>query len=271
MSRPHVYRAQAIVLRRADFAEADRLLTLYTPELGKVRALAKGVRRPGSKLAGHLELFCHSNLLLAVGRNLDIVTQAQTIDAFAGLRERLPLIAAAHYLCELVDAFDEERVENGPVFDLLRGALAMLPRAAAAEWVVRYVEVQALRLFGYATELRRCVLCRAPAERLAAFSAYRGGALCAACAEHEAPIAPVSAQALRVLASLQAGDVLMARRLHAPPPVAREVAATLRYHIRFVLERDLRSTQFLDTLEPYVAAPRAGLRQVAEARGVVRP
>ncbi|MFQ5886561.1 MAG: DNA repair protein RecO, partial [Anaerolineae bacterium] len=87
MQRERLYRAEAIVLRRMNLGEADRLLTLYTPEWGKIRVVAKGVRKPTSRKAGHLELFTHSRLLIAKGRSLDIVTQAETITPFLPLRK----------------------------------------------------------------------------------------------------------------------------------------------------------------------------------------
>ncbi len=89
MDRERLYRTEAVVLKRSDFGEADRLLTLYTPRLGKCRVLAKGVRRLTSRKAGHLELFTHAQLLVAKARSLDIVTQAETIDAYANLRKDL--------------------------------------------------------------------------------------------------------------------------------------------------------------------------------------
>lgn len=124
--RERLYRVEAIVLKRSDFGEADRLLTLYTPDRGKLRAIAKGARKPSSRKSGHVELFTHSTLLLAKGRHLDIVTQADTLDAFLPLRENLERLGYAYYLAELVDQFAEENVENHPLFDLLRRALGWL-------------------------------------------------------------------------------------------------------------------------------------------------
>lgn len=99
------YQIDAIIIKRHKFAEADRLLTLFTADYGKVRAIAKGALRPGSKLGGNVELLTYSRLMLARGRNLDIVTQAQAIDTFLPLRESLELMSCGFYLSELVDTF----------------------------------------------------------------------------------------------------------------------------------------------------------------------
>ncbi|MBI4630353.1 MAG: DNA repair protein RecO [Chloroflexi bacterium] len=88
-SRERTFRTEAIVLRRKDFGEADRILTLFTPELGKIRAVAKGIRKPASRKAGHLELYTRSRLLVAKGRDMDIVTQAETVESYRPLREDL--------------------------------------------------------------------------------------------------------------------------------------------------------------------------------------
>ena len=88
-ARDRTYRTEAVVLRRKDFGEADRVLTLLTPEHGKVRVVAKGIRKPASRKAGHLDLFMRSKLLVAKGRDLDIITQAETMSAYRPLREYL--------------------------------------------------------------------------------------------------------------------------------------------------------------------------------------
>ena len=91
MSRERLYRSEAIVLRRQDFGEADRLLTLFTPALGKIRVVAKGARKPQSRKAGHIESFMRTKMLFARGRNLDLVTQAELVEPYRALREDLPL------------------------------------------------------------------------------------------------------------------------------------------------------------------------------------
>src|SRR6478735_605163 len=87
MRLERVYRTEGIVLRRQDFGEADRIITLYSPTHGKIRAIGKGVRRTKSRVGGHVELFTHVNVLVAQGRNLDIITQAEARGTFAAIRD----------------------------------------------------------------------------------------------------------------------------------------------------------------------------------------
>jgi DNA repair protein RecO (recombination protein O) len=117
--RERTYWTEAIVLRRTDFGEADRLLTVFTPERGKIKLIAKGARRPTSRKSGHVELFSHGQFLVAVGRELDIITQAETLEPFLPLRNDLLRTTYAYYLAELSDAFAAERDENRPLFELL--------------------------------------------------------------------------------------------------------------------------------------------------------
>src|SRR5689334_11502589 len=135
--RERVYRTEAVIIRRTDFGEADRLLTLITP-LGKRRVVAKGARKTISRLAGHIELFTHATLLLAVGRSLDIVTQSVILHSYDTLRSDLRRIGAAYYAAELVDRLLEEEDENRPAFDLLVSTLGALDITRNIDMVLRY-------------------------------------------------------------------------------------------------------------------------------------
>ena len=123
---PHVYSTEAITLRRTDFGEADRILTLFTPTYGKVRAIAKGARRTTSRLAGHLEPFTRTQLLLASGRDLDIVTQAEGRERLDALRDDVWHATAAWYLAELVDRFLEDADPHPRLYGLFVKTLRQL-------------------------------------------------------------------------------------------------------------------------------------------------
>ena len=161
MRNSHLYRTEAVVLKRSDFGEADRLVTLYTPNLGKLRVIAKGIRRPVSKMAGHLELFTHSQPLLAKGRNLDLITQSETIESFRALRENLVRTTLAHYVAELTERLTPEHLEDYPLYRLLVETLRRIDTGSQPDVAVRYFEVQLLDNLGYRPQLQHCVQCRA--------------------------------------------------------------------------------------------------------------
>lgn len=113
------YKTEGIILKRSNFGEADRILTIFTKHYGKIKARAPGIRRTTSRKSAHLELFNLASLFLAQGKTMDIVTEAQTISNFPSLRKDLEKVGVAYYLCELVDSLCPEKQENSEVFNLL--------------------------------------------------------------------------------------------------------------------------------------------------------
>ena len=249
MRRERLYRTEAIVLKRSNFGEADRLLTLYTPKLGKIRAIAKGVRKPTSRKSGHVELFTHSQLLIAKGRNLDIVTQAETVHAFRSLREDLLRTTYAYYAAELLDLFVEEGIENRPLFDLLLAMLGWLGDASDLALTTRFFELRLLSLLGYRPQLFQCVACRRQIEPVSNFfSAADGGILCADCGQNHQGAQEITLNALKVLRFMQTRDYDTCRRLRLSPPLHGELETVLYHYITYTLERNLKSVKFLKTL-----------------------
>lgn len=132
MRRPRVYTTDALILKRMDYGEADRILTLFTPGRGKIKAIAKGARRTTSRIAGHVELFTRSQLQLATGRELEIITQGESRERFPHLRAGLWHATTAFYLAELIDKFTEEHHEYADLYTLLIDSLRRLDDDAAA-------------------------------------------------------------------------------------------------------------------------------------------
>src|SRR5437773_4085006 len=117
-TREHLYKSEALIIKRINLGEADKILTIFTPNFGKLRVVAKGVRKVTSRLAGHVELFTRSQMLLAKGRNLDIVTQSEIVDAYRSMHDELSRLARASYAAELLDRFTPEALESYPSYKL---------------------------------------------------------------------------------------------------------------------------------------------------------
>ena len=246
MRAPRVYRTPAVVLKRTDFGEADKVLTVYTPFHGKLRVVAKGVRRPGSRMGGHLDLLTHSNLLLAHGRNMDIVTQSETVESFIGLRDDLHRASHGYQVAELLDRMTEEAHEDRATYESLLEALRRIADDPDPELAVRQFEVTLLDRLGYRPQLRACVACGSPLERVDSYySAALGGVLCPACGRLEPTGRAISANAFAMLRLLQSGDYPTANRVRKDEPLRREVEAILRLQTSYVLERDLNATAFV--------------------------
>ena len=249
MPPPRVYKTEAIVLRQRKLGEADKIITLYTPNFGKLEAVAKGVRRPKSRLAGHLEVLTYTSAMLAQGRNLDVVTQAQAIESFAPVRDDLDRLSRALYAAELVDRFSPEGAESYHMFQLLLGTLRRLAAGAAADVVLRYFEMQLLTLAGFQPQLQRCLSCQRPLTPVPNyFSPSAGGVLCPSCGPGTVTSRPLSVSALKVMRLLQGGAFGDISRVRIGPTLAQELEFHLRADLVHVLERDVRSAAFIDRL-----------------------
>ena len=159
MSRPRLYTTEAVVLRSSPIGEADRLLTALTPWMGKLRITARGVRRPKSKLGGHLEPLTRSTLTIAKGQNLDTVTGADAREMFSTLKEDLPRLSAALYLTELVDSLNPLESPNPPGYFTYLEGLRAIEMRNRIDLVLRYLEICLLGQSGFSPELRQCVEC----------------------------------------------------------------------------------------------------------------
>ena len=256
MSKPRNYQSEAIIIKKTKLGEADRILTLYTPHLGKIQAVAKGVRRPRSKLAGHLELLTHSQVSFARGRNLDTITGSQTINSFLPLKSDLQLTSYALYTTELVNQFTADHIENHPLFQLLLDTMHRLCQGSDNELVLRYFELQLLNQVGYRPQLHQCVSCRSRLEpTTSSFCSSAGGMLCPSCRQSQLLTYPLSVNGLKVLRLLQNSDYNTAKRLKLTPELSRELEGVMRDYTRYLLEREVRSATWLDTLSRFVPYP----------------
>jgi DNA repair protein RecO (recombination protein O) len=268
MRQQHSYSIEAVILKRIDFGEADRILTLFTPTRGKLHAIAKGTRRPVSKKAGHLELLNRSQLQLALGRNLDIITQAEGRENFLHLRGELWHMTCGFYLAELVDRFVADSTPHLDIYGLLLETLRYLDADASAlqqqraqgsllpsgeqengrtRLLLRYFELHLLSSIGYEPALQNCAHCASglrPEEN--GFKASLGGVLCPQCSRFWER--RLSLNALKVLRFLQRSKWIEASHLRVDARLQAELEAVMHDLLRFHLERDLKSWSFLDML-----------------------
>jgi DNA repair protein RecO (recombination protein O) len=223
-----------------DLGEADRIVTLFSRDLGKIRAVAKGVRKTTSRSAGHLEPFTLSDIMFAVGRELDVISQADTLESFRQVREDLVLTTHAYYLAEVVDLLTEDRMENRAVFDTLVEGLRDLAEHTDSRLVLIIFHLRLLEALGYRPELRECVNCRATIEPdRNQFSAQVGGVLCPGCGPRESSAHAVGTSVLKLLRFLQQTEGR--RAVSVPVAVGREAEALLRNYAEHIVERRLRS------------------------------
>ncbi len=250
MSDPREYKTEAIVIKKTKLGEADTILTFFTPNLGKIQGFARSLRKPKSKLAGHLELLTHSQVSFVRGRNLDTIIGSQTINSFLLLRNDLWLTSCGLYIAELVNQFTAEREENRAVFELLLATLERLTAENDKELVLRFFELHLLESAGYRPQLRQCTACHRPLEPVPNyFHPAAGGLLCPGCAQEQTLAYLLSLNAQKVLRLLQTThDFGEVSRVRIDATLSRELDDVLRGYLRYLLEREVRSAAWLDEL-----------------------
>ena len=247
MARPRIYKTEGVVLRQMPLGEADRLLTMFSPDLGKLRVVARGVRRAKSKLAGHTEQLTRVRISVAVGRNLDALSEAETIDSFRRLKEDLGHVSQALYLAELVDGFTVEQSPNPGAYRLLLDALSALDADRPTGFLLRHFELGLLRRSGFGPELRQCVACGRglePEDHM--LTCAGGGALCRECRPTATdPLLRVSLPNMKLLRFLQRASLDQALELTASRELSAESERVMSAYVRHVLERETKSAAFL--------------------------
>jgi DNA repair protein RecO (recombination protein O) len=243
-----IYVTDAIVLSRFDLGEADRVLTLVTPEYGKLKAIAKGVRRQKSRLGGSLEPFAELRVQLARGRTFDVVTQVTVNHAWLRLRDSLESAATAWYLAELADRSLEERHAAEPLYALLRRAYELLDAGMDPGRVARWYEMHLSDELGVRPELERCVECDRVLEPDDTFRWVPplGGVLCQRDPGPPVQRTRISLEALKLLRAYQRLDAEALSELRLDPATERETEIAMRAFVAHVLEREARSLPFLD-------------------------
>lgn len=263
VSTERLYRTEGIVMRRRNQGEADRVLTLCTP-LGKLEVIAKGARKVHSRKAGHVELFCRSGFVISrVKNSWDIVSQAETIEPHARLREDLLRGAHARYAVELLDRFFTQEEGSPALFDLLDHTLTWLCQDQDLDLAVRFYEQHLLGLAGFRPELLTCVgehersavlqPCEpAEDERPFGLDPDRGGALCRDCyagARVQQGIVPLSPDGLCLLQECQRGPYTRLRARKIPPALHAEAERVMQHYITHHLERSVSAGAFLRKLK----------------------
>ncbi|MGH2399874.1 MAG: DNA repair protein RecO [bacterium] len=242
-----VYKAEAIVIRRSNLGEADRILTLFTREHGKLSAVAKGARKPRSRFAGRLELFTQLRALLARGRTLDVVSQVDVIDPFAALRTDIARMGAASFVAEVTDRATPERDTQPATYSVLRQALRLIA-AGDPETPVMWYAAQILSSSGYGPVVDRCVICGKPVTGAGVFSFSLGGSVCGADRGRDPEAVPASAVALAAIGFLREASAASLSRIALQRRQRAEVDGLLRRYLEYRLEVKLRSPPVIERL-----------------------
>jgi len=244
------YSAEGVILKKTNFGEADRLLTIFTKYKGKIRSLAKGVRKITSRRSPNLELLNHVKAQFAGGKTFDVVTEVTTITTHKKIKENLFKVSLGFHIAEITDEFLPEDQINRELFELLISTLARLNKEEDAERIkkiVRAFEIKLLAITGYKPQLGHCVKCgRALSVTGNFISPQAGGVLDKRCAVGEVFLRPVSADSIKLLRFLQGNTPAKIDRLTIPHSLNSELEAILKFYIEYLLEKELKSVKFIE-------------------------
>jgi DNA repair protein RecO (recombination protein O) len=236
----HLYRDTAVVLRTYKLGEADRIVVLLTEEHGKIRAVAKGVRKTTSKFGARLEPMSHVRLLLAQGRELDIVSQAETVETLAPMMVDLDHLTSGIAVLEAADQMSLEREPQPHLYRMVVGALRTIGERSGP-LVVPAFYWKLLAAEGVAPELDACVRCGEDGP-LVAFDMDQGGVLCRAC-RTGAPLSEDALEVMRMILGGRLNDALAVPASSTTHEVAAHATRALEHHI----ERRLRTVAMFES------------------------
>ncbi|MGE5397400.1 MAG: DNA repair protein RecO [Chitinophagales bacterium] len=229
------YRVSALVLKSINFKETDQIVTMLSHELGKVRAIARGVKKPRSTLRGLVQPFCHSHFYMIKTGDMFLITQGKIIDFYGGIREDLNKTLQSAYLMELADKslIDEEPAQS--VLDLALSILKYIDEKPLSPLPVRYFETRLLGLLGYEPILKHCSSCGARGG-LNHFSSNAGGALCGKCS-NIIPAVKVKPSTLAIIHAMQNQTPEFLTNLHPTPEMEKEMERVLEDFLEYYLDK----------------------------------
>jgi DNA repair protein RecO (recombination protein O) len=247
--RDRNYRVKAIVIGRSDFGESDRVYTLFSLERGKIRAVAKGVRRPKSRLQSGLDFFCTSSLYISKGRGLDIITSATIVSRPFAEGHSLDSIGYVSHLAEMTSRMMAEDQESESVYDLLSGAISAIDLGIDPDVVIRSFELGLLKHNGYNIDLYHCTTCgKSLQETSNLLSPVTGGFVCEDCRSPLMGGRVLSVNAQKFLRVVDRQGIQAAQQLRLPFEVVAELDVAMRDFLKFVIERDPASLRVLQEL-----------------------
>ena len=236
------YQTPAIVIGRHNFGEADRIMVILTPERGVIRAVAKGVRRIKSKLAGHLELFCQSDLMLVEGRNLDILTSAR-LQHHVSVTNDYDCMKLAYLVAEMVNKLGSEGEHPG-LYELVQQTLRALEEGTASDTLELWFKIRLLDTLGYRPELGACIVCgTADPHKSYRFNQEQGGIVDQGCAQ--AGNMPMSHDHIKFWRVLLDYPLEVAQRVPSATQLAAETMPICSQFYAFTFGKTFKSAEAL--------------------------
>ena len=252
-------KTEAIVIRTYPLRDTHKIITFYTPDFGRVKAVAYGVKSPKSKLSGRLELLNHGMLMFNHRENRDLQSLSgfELIEGFDGIRDDFARITYGCYLAELVDAIAAEGDANPEIFHLLQNTYHLLADIEDVAMLARVFEIKFLDLAGYAPQLSQCANCgsnvtgsdtKTQGTPVMLFSVRHGGMLCNNCQHRDTSAYSITPGSCELLKTLRKSELEKINRIRASTRNHRELKLILSSFIRYHTERNLKSLRFIESV-----------------------
>lgn len=264
MPRIRPIRTEAIVLRQRPLGDADRICVLFSPTRGRVEAVAKGVRKPLSKMSGHVEPLSRAQFGLAQGRTLFVITEAQTLDSWPPLHDDVERMTEALAMAELVDRSTDVDVSSAPLYHLLRHSLEALAGTSSPPAIRWWFSLRFLDQQGYRPELDACVRCRSEVGPDAnGYAPADGGVVCPTC--HGSGVGrQLSSPVFRLLRYMRRSSAESTAQVRVGAETSAELEQHLRLSLEQALDSRLRSSGFAEELARAETIGRNASRAAAE-------
>lgn len=240
-----IYKTQAIIIKRKNFGEADRLITLYTQKFGKIKAIAKGVRRSKAKMIGFMEPFYLLDLQLAEGKNLDIITSTILLNDFSNIRQKEKLLNQAYFMAEILDGLVREEVESEEIFNLLSNFLTVLNQEKD-KLLLSFFSIKLLSMLGHQPEIYHCVKCH---EKIKPgfnyFSSNIGGILCENCFQYDLQAKNIFINTIKIMRLIIENNIEILDKLKLDNNTEKELQSILINYVQYILEKPIKSLRFI--------------------------
>ncbi|CFY00653.1 Recombination protein O, RecO [Syntrophomonas zehnderi OL-4] len=249
------YQSRGVILKSRDFKDSDKLLSIFTEKDGKVKAIAKGVKKPKSSLRSCVQPFCHSFLYLNRGREMDLITQGRLLDFYGNSRQDLERALHCLYLMELLDKSLLEHVPLPGLYHTLINVLKAINEQELNPLYIRYFETQLLVHLGYQPVLRHCVKCGQQLDKKIFFDLAEGGLTCLSCSRENEYQMVFSGETLGLLRFMTEGNLQAVNRIKASPAGLKQLELFLEKYLEYHLDRRFKTKNTISLMKKNMVFP----------------
>ena len=245
-----INKTEAIVLSRREFRETSLIVDFYTRDFGRLSGLIKGIRDEPQKFASNFEQFSHNEIIFYQKRNssLHLVSQADKLNNFEGLKQNIDRVGMASYMLELVSVTMAAEDKNEQVFDLLNICLKELEISINPDKVMTIFKIKMLALSGFKPHFDSCVSCSSRILGESKFSLMLGGLLCSGCFKKDVAARSIFRGTVASILHIEKNDFTANLKLGMNPQIKRELEIILNAFLNFHLEKELKSQKVLRNL-----------------------